>query len=361
MKKKLALVGFFGWGNFGDELFIKAHEQHLANDYDLVVANDLTKAPYFTRPINSIVSEVDGVLIGGGDLLNPVRVSPLYWNRAYLKKPTFIFGLGVPRQVSVKPHVLKHYEDFLNHSNCKLIVARDVESYTWLKENFGLGDKLKWYPDAVCSLKLPTAAESQEKTLGIVMREHHSLDENMDPLFELIDRGRELGYKIKHIVLANLELGKGDYQRALKIRGEHTDEELIYTEDLDEMCEAISSCDLLATIKFHGMVVATMYGIPSIAMSVTPKNKNFLNMLGIEGMCHSYRSPGLADKLPEIPQPINPETISWLRAESTKGYEILKSALDDEIYVERVDVKTKKARGALTTQLRAFARKLLKR
>lgn len=345
MKKKIALVGFFGWGNFGDELFIKAHQQHLGQEYDLVVANDLTKAPYFSRPVNSIVSDVDAVLIGGGDLLNPVRVSPLYWNRAYLKKPTYIFGLGVPRQVSVKPNVLKHYENFLKHENCKLIVARDVESYNWLKDNYDLGDKLTWYPDAVCSLNLPTPVKASQKTLGVVMREHHSLDENMEPLFELIDRGRSLGYKIKHIVLANLELGKGDYERALKIRGEHTDEELVYTEDLDEMCEAISSCDMLATIKFHGMVVATMYGIPAIAMSVTPKNKNFLKMINIDGMCHSYRSPGLADKLPEIPEPIDPETISWLRSESTEGYKVLKEAIAEELSEKNADQQPSGLRG----------------
>lgn len=329
--KKIALVGYFGWGNFGDEMFVKTHIQQLSDDYELVIANDLTKKPYFSRPVKDIVKDVDAVLIGGGDLLNPINISPLYWNSAYLAKPTYIFGLGVPRQVKKVEHVLERYKTFLTHPNCKLVVARDQESYDWLAKNFPIEDKLRWFPDPVCSCELPAATPPEEKTLGIVMREHHSLDEDMDPLFELIARGRELGYKIKHIVLASMELGKGDYERALKIRGEHVDEEIVYTESLEEMCEAISSCSFLASIKFHGVIVATMYGIPSIAMSVTPKNKNFLKMIDASHRCHSYRSVGLADKLPEQPEPIDADIVERLRSGSLDGYALLRESLQSEL------------------------------
>lgn len=48
-KKKIGLVGYFGFGNFGDELFMDVHKQFLADDYELEVVHDLTEAPYFSQ------------------------------------------------------------------------------------------------------------------------------------------------------------------------------------------------------------------------------------------------------------------------------------------------------------------------
>src|SRR4028118_1926988 len=96
MRPKVGLVGYFGWGNFGDELFIETHRQYLSRHYDLEVVHDLLTEPYFTRPIEEVVEKYDAFLIGGGDLLNPARVSNLYWRMEYLQKPVFVMGLGVP-------------------------------------------------------------------------------------------------------------------------------------------------------------------------------------------------------------------------------------------------------------------------
>ncbi|MBO9453338.1 polysaccharide pyruvyl transferase family protein [Tropicibacter sp. R16_0] len=325
MKKKIALIGYFGWGNFGDELFLSAHRQMLGKTYDLFVANDMTKEPYFSFPVSELVDKADAFLIGGGDLLNPVRVSPLYWKMEYLEKPVFIYGLGVPRQTHNRPKVLEHYRTFLNHPNCKMIVARDIESYTWIKENLDPGEKLVWYPDPVCALARPEATPPKEKTLGVVMREHRSLDPNMQPLQDLISKARDMGYKIKHLVLANMELGEGDLERA-KIIAQDGDE-IFYSDSLDEMCQAISSCSMLASIKFHGMIVATMYGIPSIAMSVTPKNLNFLRMIERSEMAASYTNPNLKDHLPYYPSRIHQLVRGNLYRRATEGYRVLQAKM----------------------------------
>ena len=329
MKKKIALIGYFGWGNFGDELFLSTHHQMLSDTYDLFAANDLTKEPYFSFPVSDLVEKADAFLIGGGDLLNPTRVSPLYWKKEYLEKPVFIYGLGVPRQTHNRPKVIAHYKEFLQHPNCKMVVARDIESYTWIKNNIDPGDKLMWYPDPVCALRRPPATPPKEKTLGVVMREHRSLDPNMQPVQDLITQARDMGYKIKHLVLANMELGKEDMKRAKIIATEG--DEIFYSDDLNEMCQAISSCSLLATIKFHGMIVATMYGIPSIAMSVTPKNLNFLRMIERSEMAASYTNPNVKDHLSYYPARIPQLVRGNLYRRSTEGYQVLKKALAEAL------------------------------
>lgn len=331
MKKKIGLVGYFGWGNFGDELFLDAHQQHLSPLYDLTVLHDKLEAPYFQKPVDTYIDDVDAILIGGGDLLNPVRVSDLYWRKEYLKKPVFVYGIGVPNYKWSRANILQHYIDFLTHPNCKLIVVRDVESYNWMKKNIPVDDKLFWYPDAVCAWNRPSVPKSvsTEKVLGVVMRSHRTLTQDLQPLRKMINHAKSLDYKIKHLVLANLELGAADLEQAKLIA--EPDEEIFYSESLNEMCQEIASCSMLATIKFHGMVVASMYGVPSVAMSVTPKNRNFLKMIDRPEMLQSYGSEDLYKHISYYPARIHNAVRYKLSKESKLGYEHLIRSLQQHV------------------------------
>lgn len=329
-KPRVGMVGYFGWGNFGDELFIRSHEQHLGSDYDLYVVNDLLEEPYFSKPVDDIVADTDAFIIGGGDLINPLRISSLYWREEFLQKPTFVFGLGVPGQPFRRDHVVDFYSRFLNHENCKVVVARDVESYDWIKENLAVGDKLTWYPDPVCSVRRPDAVDTKgEKILGVTIREHRSLSEDLSAVRALIDEAKNLGYRIKHIALGTDSIGEADLNRARSIA--ESDEEVVGGTTLDDLCREISSCSALATIKFHGMVIATMYGIPSIAMSVTPKNKNFLRMIEREEMACSYTDALLPEKLSKYPARIHSRVRGNLYYRSKAGYDHLRSVMAEAL------------------------------
>lgn len=323
------MVGYFGWGNFGDELFLKVHRQELGEKYDLFVANDLLEAPYFSRPVSEIADEADAILIGGGDLLNPIRVSDLYWQMDFLQKPTYVYGLGVPNQKFVRENVLDHYRKFFAHENCKLVVARDIESYTWIKENLDPGDKLVWYPDPVCAMSRPPALPTEKGVLGVVMREHRSRSQDLSHLHAAIDKARDMGYKIRHIALATDSLGEGDLALAKELA--ETGDEVVHSESLEELCQEISKVELLATIKFHGLVVATMYGVPAIAMSVTPKNRNFLRMIERPEMLVSYTNEGLQDRIHKHPARIHQRVRGHLYRSSREGYELLRSKLAESL------------------------------
>lgn len=323
--KKIALVGYFGWGNFGDELFLKVHRQELGKHYELNVANDLLVQPYFSRPVSEIVDESDAILIGGGDLLNPLRVSDLYWQTEYLRKPTFVYGLGVPNQPFRRENVLEVYRRFFAHENCKLIVARDIESYNWIKENLNPGDKLTWYPDPVCALDRPSPGKTEKGVFGVVMREHRSRSDDLSHLESAISRAREIGYRIRHIALATDSLGEGDLALAKDLA--QPGDEVVHSESLDELCVELSKVELLATIKFHGLVVGTMYGVPSIAMSVTPKNRNFLRMIERPEMLVSYTNEGLADRVVKYPSRIHQRVRASLYYRALDGYKLLRREL----------------------------------
>jgi polysaccharide pyruvyl transferase WcaK-like protein len=328
--KAIGTVGYFGWGNFGDELFLSAHAQALGDKFRLAPVHDLLHEPYFSRPVADVVDDFDGILIGGGDLLNPLRVSQLYWRQEYLRKPVFVYGIGVPDEPFRREPVLDVYREFLHHENCRLIVARDVESYEWMRDTLGIDSKLMWYPDPVCALDLPDPQGPPEsKTLGVVMREHRSLEQDLSPLRRMLDEAKSKGYSIRHLVLANKGLGQADLQRAKMIA--HPDEEVFHSEDLHEMCRQISACSMIATIKFHGLVVATMYGIPAIAMSDTAKNRNFLRLIERQEMLCKYTDSQLSERISHHPARIHSSVSSALNRHAREGYEVLRRAVENAL------------------------------
>lgn len=351
-KKKIGLVGYFGWGNFGDELFLATHRQHLGHAYDLEVIHDLLGVPYFSKPVEEMIESYDAILIGGGDLLNPIRVSGLYWQEAFLRKPVFVYGIGVPNVKWLRNNVMDVYRRFFQHPNCRLVVPRDVESYNWIKENIALTAHLEWFPDPVCSLRLPAATPPQVKTLGVVMRSHRSLSNDMSAVRVMIDKAKEMGYVVKHLVLANQLLGQADLQMAQSIAME--DEEVVASESLESLCQAVSSCSLIASIKFHGLVVATMYGVPTIAMSVTPKNRNFLRMIERPEMLCGYTNKDLWKKIPYFPAAIPKQVREWLFSRSTEGYELLHSKIRESLEEGAVPHKTSSIHEGQSEQERAI-------
>jgi len=324
-RKRVGLVGYFGWGNFGDELFLKTHKQYLSERYDLSVVHDLLQTPYFSTNIEDVVNGYDAFVIGGGDLVNPLRVSPLYWQRAYLNKPTFVFGIGVPLARFDRENVLSEYRAFFQHPNCKLVVPRDVESKKWLADNLQPVGRMEWYPDPVCAMKLPTSQPPDKKTLGVVMRSHRSMASDLSHVRDLIDYAKSLDYAVKHLVLGTESVGDADFELAQKLARQ--DEEIVHAGSLDELCVAISGCSVLATIKFHGMVVATMYGIPAVAMSVTPKNRNFLRQIERDELLGGYTQPNIWRKISYHPARIHSLVRSKLLQDAQRGYAVLMEEL----------------------------------
>lgn len=166
------------------------------------------------------------------------------------------------------------------------MVARDPESLQWIRDHVSPTCRAEWYPDPVCAMSRPAAVPSVEKTLGVIVRSHRSMVDDLSNVRLIIDEAKKMGYVVKHLVLGVNITGDSDKEVAEAIS--QPGEEIIYSGSLEELCVAISGCDLLATIKFHGVVVATMYGVPSIAMSVIPNNRNFLRQVGRPEMLGGY-------------------------------------------------------------------------
>jgi len=305
----VGMVGFYGWGNYGDELFEVAFRQHLGSAVDLervLVPGERLAG----RGIRRRILEADAVLLGGGDIVVPWQETR-YWKPIFLRRPVFLAGVGVPTYRDPAPEAMAALRRFLRDPNVRSIGTRDAESGAWIRERIAPVAEVTVAPDLVCAVELPPASPPKgERILGIAVRRREQPDD-LSHVRALAQRAVELGYRIRRIVLATGSTRRNDLEAIAGLGLEGT--ELVSTDDLDAISRAIGECSVLASMKFHGLVVATMYGVPTLAMMPTTKTKNFLRDLGRPDLLTSFSAPDLPSKLQREMARIDPEAIGRLR------------------------------------------------
>lgn len=318
-KPVVGLAGFFGYGNYGDELFVSVFKQYLGERFDLKFMSDTLRKPYFSRPVEELVEEVDAIVIGGGDIVQPWGLDPRYFSKAYTAKPVFVVGVGVPIRAATNPPsaqvekewVVEKYRNFFASPNLKMIHARDQQSANWIQSRLTPAIPVIEAPDIVCALDLPPAPKPEgAPILGIVTRQRPNQEDNYAQITALLRQQVAKGWKVRHIVLGTGEVGKRDVLDAVDVFGE---KELVYSDDLNVLNRAIGECTALASMKFHGTVVATMYGVPSQVMIPTNKNRNFMARIERSELISRFDAPDLCAKFDTPPEPIAPASVAMLR------------------------------------------------
>jgi polysaccharide pyruvyl transferase WcaK-like protein len=319
-KPVLGLAGFFGYGNYGDELFVSVYKQFLSERFDLKILTDQLYKPYYARPIEEIVAEVDAILIGGGDIVQPWGMDVRYFSKAFLAKPVFVVGVGVPiRAASTgntnqveKDWIVEKYRTFFSHPSVKMIHARDPQSVRWIEDRLTPDREVIEAPDIVCALDLPPAPRPEgAPILGIVTRQRPAKADDYTHINALARQQAARGWRIRHIVLGTGDVGEKDVENAAEIA---VDKELVQSQSLDDLTRAIGECTALVSMKFHGTVVATMYGVPSTVLIPTNKNRNFMQRIGREDLLSRFDDPSLSERFsPEPPAPIDAESVAMLR------------------------------------------------
>lgn len=302
-RPRVGLVGFYGPGNYGDELFLEVFRQHLSPAVDLDVVFDSPTRPYFQRPVRDVVRDHDAIVIGGGDLLVPWGLGDRYWLPDYLRRPVHIVGVGVPTWRPAKPGVVDQLRRFVRHRNVRSIVTRDAESTAWIREHLDPRVAVETAADLVFAMDLPEVTrQADPPILGINVRWREGGDD-YTAVRALATRGREVGYRLRTIVLSTDDVRRRDEQAFAELGIEGDDVERVASDDLDVLTRGIGECSLLASHKFHGTVVATAYGVPAISMSTTDKNRNLLGRLGRPEMVRAFDDPSLPELVtrPAVP------------------------------------------------------------
>ena len=279
---KIGLAGYFGWGNYGDELFFQIHHQIFVG-HELIIFHDPIKNELLPN-INQLIESVDAIVIGGGDLLMPWFKSWLYFDERFLGKPVFVFGVGVPdRGINPDPAVLAHYQKFLSHSSVELLACRDQESIEWLQTHLKLDKEILFYPDMALSLAFPQCV-LQSRSVGVVLRNQPTYDNT--ELFKVANLVSQFGYSLKLILLGTESITLADdYQALLHVRIPNC--EIVIRDTTQLLSKEIASCRYLLSTRFHGLVAAYKSGVPFISLNIDSKFTSFMMQTG-NGQYSSY-------------------------------------------------------------------------
>ena len=323
---RIGLVGFFGWGNYGDELFLHNWQRTIGVHHDVDVVHDVLAAPYFSRPATEIVKDFDALVIGGGDLVIPNKISPLYWNRAWLAKPIYISGVGVPTWIKQQaPDVMERLQNFFQHPNVRHIGARDVESAEWIRRYLTPKVPVVVHADLAFNLTLPPAATFDKPTVAFNLRTHRA---GSDPtaLVNVCQTMHDRGYDVVNLVLGTGKTRAGDLEVAQAFP--FKDQIILESESIDELSSYLGGLDLLISNKFHGTVVATMYGVSSVVLSATTKSRNLYTRLDRRPLLSSNEDPDMLAKVELARMPVSRAAVRELELDANDAVRTLVRKID---------------------------------
>lgn len=285
---KLAVSGYYGMGNFGDDLFLHTLRQ---------VFDKHSVYPWSSRidPKKS-----DAVIIGGGDLITPYSFNSYYFDPQLKQLPLWIYGVGIvdayPEHTWPAEQVAK-YRSVITQAN--RAVFRDQRSSD-IAKRVHFHHNVETEPDIVFGYReplIPIKRFSNKPTIGVCVFSYDVFP--MDNMTKLLSYLIQLGY---HIVLIPVIHHPGnrysDHQTCLLLQ-KHVKENLPTSSietlpfllDLELTYSYIQAVDFLISFKLHPALVALRGGVPVLAFSQMNKVYSLLKSFGLERYYCDYDLP----------------------------------------------------------------------
>jgi hypothetical protein len=254
----IGVIGYYGYGNVGDEFILSNLRQILAPHRVVPLAAGLLEGAGTIRRLNSF----DFLILGGGGLYRREPPSPFAtfdrWGQQ-LRTPIGVLGLGfaqlAPRHVTATRALVEKAAFF---------VVRDEESRELIAH-----PKVDVAPDLTFYNPLPWQAprgEDETAYCGVNLRPAHAGIERW------IEAVRQLATEIRPLPFSN-HPALGD-REALA--------------DLDPDCpvafrvEDLLAADVMVATAFHAVVFAIQAGIPFVAIDYDVKVARLMREVGLE-------------------------------------------------------------------------------
>lgn len=308
--KRVALSGYYGFGNSGDEavlqsilIALRAEGERQGVKIEPVVLSIRPEetartygvaAVHRMRPAELIetLRKCDGLISGGGSLLQdatgwktiPYYLAVLKLAQLY-RKPTFIYaqGIGPVRRPLFFPFIRSVF------GKCNYISVRDEQSADLLGKMGIVKKKIDVVPDPVMGLspREGAAVSIQVKPIiGVSVRfwnrDRSELDGIAVSLRTIADR---LPVHIRFLPFhlpddAEASRYVGERIGALPV-GSDLDivEHAVHPQD---MIAEVCKCDVLIGMRLHSLIYAASQEIPLVGVSYDPKIDQFLNRLGMK-------------------------------------------------------------------------------
>jgi len=271
---RLGLVGYFGYGNYGDEIFLKVWRD--------LFGYENTQVIYPGDDLNNI----DKIIIGGGDLIHPSFINNNYWKDEFFAKDVYIYGVSVPLQIKgINEGVIEKYKELF--AKAKYVSVRDEASAEWLRKNTICNPNI--VEDMAWAFSSQVKVPKQIQTVGITYRPCGvSIDDIMRYVCYLKDKGWK---KILMIPLQDGYHSTREWNLALKEKLLTITPyiNVIPLADIEHKYAYIGSVELYITTAFHGLLTGLATNIPTISILDDNKFVQLANRLDMQ-CCKTFNN-----------------------------------------------------------------------
>lgn len=277
---KVAISGYYGFKNFGDEAILSVLVKHLKslNNVDITVFSSDTDYTSKTYSVNAVkrfdlknviktIQDSDVLISGGGSLLQDVTSvkSVVYYSLIIalgllFNKKVIIFAQGIgPLNKKLSQFIVRNLL-----KNCSLVTVRDEKSLALLR-NWGINTNL------VCDpiYSLDVMQEFRENTIGVQLREFKTMNYNLLHKLALFIADKFSDKKVEIFSLQesqDLDLCKRFEHILITLNPE------IKTEIVtDDIVNRISQLSYLIAMRFHAILVALKCGVKTCAINYDVK------------------------------------------------------------------------------------------
>lgn len=284
----IAASGYYGMGNFGDDLFLHTLRQVFQDHH--------------VYPWNSRLDprQTDAFIIGGGDLITPYSFNPYYFPSQLKGRPVWVYGVGIvdayPEHTWPEEQVSAYREMIIK---AKRAVFRDERSSAIAKQA-GFHPNVETAPDMVFGYRqpdIPVKRFSNRPTIGVVVFSYESFP--MENMAKLLGHLVATGY---HVVLIPVIHHPGnaysDYSTCLQLQQKVKEslpgasiETLPFLMDIELTYRFIQSMDYLISFKLHPSLAALRGGKPVLALSTMSKVHSLLRSFHLDHYFTDYRQP----------------------------------------------------------------------